>query len=87
MGVRQGDDAFKRKINEVIAKRQGDIDKVMLEYGVPLLVDDDTSMELIKEPRKNGAVYGGAADNKAAAAPAPAPAAPKAAAPAPAATP
>ena len=89
MGVRQGDDAFKRKINEVIAKRQGDIDKVMLEYGVPLLVDDDTSMEQIKEPRKNGAVYGGAADNKAAAAPAPAPApaAPKAAGPAPAATP
>ena len=84
MGVRQGDEAFKRKVNEVIAKRQGDIDKVLLEYGVPLLVDDDTSMELIKEPRKNGVVYGGAADAKAATPPAPA-AAPKA--PAPAATP
>lgn len=87
MGVRQGDEAFKRRVNEVIAKRQGDIDKVLLDYGVPLLVDDDTLMEQIKEPRKNGAVYGGAADNKAGAAPAPA--APKAApaAPAPAATP
>lgn len=54
MGVRQGDDAWKRQINKVIAKRQGDIDKVLLEYGVPLLVDDDTSMEMITKPRPNG---------------------------------
>ena len=37
--------------NEVIRKRQGDIDKVLLDYGVPLLVDDDTSMEMITKPR------------------------------------
>lgn len=54
MGVRQGDDAWKRAINKVIAKRQGDIDKVLLEFGVPLLVDDDTSMEMITKPRPNG---------------------------------
>ena len=51
MGVRQGDDAWKRRLNEVIRKRQGDIDKVLLDYGVPLLVDDDTSMEMITKPR------------------------------------
>src|SRR5262249_42390886 len=50
MGVRNGDDAWKRKLNEVIRKRQGDIDKVLLEYGVPLLVDDDTSTEMVTKP-------------------------------------
>lgn len=57
MGVRQGDDAWKRTLNEVIRKRQGDIDKVLLDFGVPLLVDDDTSMEQITEPRPNGAGF------------------------------
>jgi quinoprotein dehydrogenase-associated probable ABC transporter substrate-binding protein len=52
MGVRNGDDAWKRRLNEVIRKRQGDIDKVLLDYGVPLLVEDDTSMEMITQPRK-----------------------------------
>ncbi len=56
MGVRNGDDAWKRRLNEVIAKRQPDIDKVLLEYGVPLLVDDDTSMDMVTEPRKSAAV-------------------------------
>ena len=51
LGVRNGDDAWKRKLNEVIRKRQGDIDKVLLGYGVPLLVDDDTSTEMITKPR------------------------------------
>jgi len=51
LGVRNGDDAWKRKLNEVIRKRQGDIDKVLLDYGVPLLVDDDTSTEMITKPR------------------------------------
>lgn len=56
MGVRQGDDAWKRRLNEVIAKRQGDIDKILLDYGVPLLVDDDTQMDAITAPRKSAAV-------------------------------
>lgn len=55
MGVRNGDDAWKRKLNEVIRKRQGDIDKVLLDYGVPLLVDDDTSTELVTAPRTSEA--------------------------------
>ena len=92
MGVRNGDDAWKRRLNEVIAKRQGDIDKVLLDYGVPLLVDDDTSMDRITEPRKAAAAGGAAPDKRAeggapAAAPAAAdakPAAPAAAAPEPA---
>lgn len=51
MGVRNGDDNWKRTLNDVIRKRQGDIDKVLLEYGVPLLVDDDTSTEMVTKPR------------------------------------
>lgn len=40
MGVRQGDDLWKRQLNEIIRKRQADIDKVLLEYGVPMLDED-----------------------------------------------
>ena len=40
MGVRQGESNWKRRLNEIIKKRQGDIDKVLLEYGVPLLDED-----------------------------------------------
>ncbi len=67
MGVRQGDDAWKRRLNEVIAKRQSDIDKILLDYGVPLLVDDDTQMDAITAPRKSAAVS--APEKPAAAAP------------------
>ncbi|HVZ06030.1 substrate-binding domain-containing protein [Hyphomicrobium sp.] len=51
MGVRNGDDAWKRQLNDIIRKRRSDIDKVLLDYGVPLLVDDDTSMEMVTKPR------------------------------------
>lgn len=54
MGVRQGDDAWKRRLNEIIAKRQGDIDKVLFDFGIPLLVDDDTKMDMLTAPRPNG---------------------------------
>jgi quinoprotein dehydrogenase-associated probable ABC transporter substrate-binding protein len=56
MGVRNGDDGWKRQLNDVIRKRQGDIDKVLLDYGVPLLVDDDTSTEMVTKPRTSAAV-------------------------------
>ena len=72
MGVRNGDDAWKRQLNDIIRKRQPDIDKVLLDFGVPLLVDDDTSMDLVTEPRKSAAVSVPAAQPAAAAAPAPA---------------
>lgn len=49
MGVRQGDDVWKRQLNQVIAQNQGKIDKVLLEYGVPLL---DEQNNQITVPRK-----------------------------------
>lgn len=48
-GVRNQEDDWKRKLNEIIARRQGDIDAILLEYGVPLL-DEDT--RLITSPRR-----------------------------------
>lgn len=69
MGVRNGDDAWKRQLNEIIRKRQGDIDKVLLDYGVPLLVDDDTSMEMVTKPRTSASAEGSASASKTAATP------------------
>lgn len=48
MGVRQGDDLWKRQLNDILRKRQSDIDRVLLEYGVPLIDEDDKP---ITEPR------------------------------------
>ncbi len=48
MGVRANETTWKHEINNVIAKRQGDIDKILLDYGVPL-VDEDG--KLITKPR------------------------------------
>jgi len=47
-GVRNNDDAWKRRLNQVIAKRQGELDGVLLEYGVPLIDEQD---KLITAPR------------------------------------
>ena len=47
-GVRQAEDDWKRQLNTLIAKRQGDIDAVLLEFGVPLL---DEQSNLITQPR------------------------------------
>jgi ABC-type amino acid transport substrate-binding protein len=40
-GVRQGEDDWKRELNALIAKLQGRLDAVLLEYGVPLLDEQD----------------------------------------------
>jgi quinoprotein dehydrogenase-associated probable ABC transporter substrate-binding protein len=48
-GVRNLEDDWKRQLNALIAKRQGDIDEVLLQYGVPLL--DDQS-NIITQPRR-----------------------------------
>jgi len=37
MGVRRSDQDWKRKLNRLIAENQGDIDKILTDYGVPLL--------------------------------------------------
>lgn len=41
MGVRPTDHEWKQRLNTVLRKRAGDINKVLLAYGVPLLDDDD----------------------------------------------
>jgi len=47
-GVRNLEDEWKRELNRIIAKRQGDIDAVLLDYGVPLL---DEHSNPITKPR------------------------------------
>jgi quinoprotein dehydrogenase-associated probable ABC transporter substrate-binding protein len=46
-GVRNQEDDWKRQLNVVLAKRQGDIDTVLLQFGVPLL---DEQSRLITQP-------------------------------------
>lgn len=41
MGVRPTDHEWKQTLNQVLRKRAGDIEAVLLSYGVPLLDDDD----------------------------------------------
>ncbi len=49
MGVRAGESNWKHEINNVIAKRQGDIDAILLSYGIPLIDEDN---KIITAPRK-----------------------------------
>ncbi len=37
MGVRKGDHAFKARLDDVIARRQSEIDQLLRKYGVPLV--------------------------------------------------
>ncbi len=48
MGVRVNEVAWKRQLNDIIKKRQSDIDKVLLDYGVPLIDEDN---KVITAPR------------------------------------
>jgi quinoprotein dehydrogenase-associated probable ABC transporter substrate-binding protein len=41
LGVRQSDQNWKRQLNQLIAENQPAINKIMLDYGVPLLNDND----------------------------------------------
>ena len=50
MGVRAGETNWKHQINDVIAKRQGDIDAVLLEYGVPLIDEDNKMITAARKP-------------------------------------
>jgi quinoprotein dehydrogenase-associated probable ABC transporter substrate-binding protein len=47
-GVRPGEDDWKRELNALIAKLQGKLDAVLLQYGVPLL---DEQNNLVTAPR------------------------------------
>jgi len=48
-GVRNLEDDWKHQLNAVIARRQGDIDALLLEFGVPLL---DEQSNLIAQPKR-----------------------------------
>lgn len=48
-GVRNFEDDWKHQLNAVIAKRQSDIDALLLQFGVPLL---DEQSNLITQPRQ-----------------------------------
>lgn len=41
MGVRAGEVGWKHQLNDIIKKRQGDIDQILLDYGVPLIDEDN----------------------------------------------
>lgn len=41
MGVRPSDQAWKRRLNELIRAHQGEIDKILQDFGVPLLDEQD----------------------------------------------
>jgi quinoprotein dehydrogenase-associated probable ABC transporter substrate-binding protein len=40
-GIRHGETEWKHRLNEFIAKRQGEINRVLLDYGVPLIDEQD----------------------------------------------
>lgn len=50
MGVRAGEDDWKRQLNGIIAKRQGDIDQILLDYGVPMI--DEQNKQIIEARRQ-----------------------------------
>jgi quinoprotein dehydrogenase-associated probable ABC transporter substrate-binding protein len=41
MGVRINEVAWKRQLNDIIKKRQSDIDKVLMDFGVPIIGEDN----------------------------------------------
>ena len=47
MGVRRSDQDWKRRLNRLIAESQPEIDRILAEYGVPLL---DEHGQLTKAP-------------------------------------
>ena len=43
MGVRRSDQDWKRRLNRLIAENQAEIDRILTEYGVPLLDEQGQS--------------------------------------------
>jgi len=39
IGVRRGDEAFKKQIDEILDRRRAEIEKILRDYGVPLVKD------------------------------------------------
>jgi len=46
MGVRPADQNFKRQLNRLIRENQPAINKILLDYGVPLLDENDHPISL-----------------------------------------
>jgi hypothetical protein len=44
MGVRPSDQNWKRQLNKLIAENRSAIDKTLLDFGVPLLDENDRSI-------------------------------------------
>lgn len=44
MGVRQNENDWKRSLNTVLRKRKDDIERVLREYGVPLLAEEENKL-------------------------------------------
>ncbi|QZO02545.1 substrate-binding domain-containing protein [Chenggangzhangella methanolivorans] len=47
-GVRPGEDNWKHRLNEFISKHQADIDKILSDYGVPLVDEQDNVKQAAK---------------------------------------
>jgi polar amino acid transport system substrate-binding protein len=45
MGVRPGEDRWKRELNSTIRKLQPEIDAILRRWGVPLLNDEGTALK------------------------------------------
>jgi hypothetical protein len=41
MGVRAADQNWKRQLNKLIQENQGEINKILIDFGVPLLDEND----------------------------------------------
>jgi quinoprotein dehydrogenase-associated probable ABC transporter substrate-binding protein len=54
MGVRHNEPEWKRRLNQVLRRRQDDINRVLLDYGVPLL-DEDNRLLTAEAPTSTGA--------------------------------
>lgn len=47
-GVRPGEDNWKHRLNDFISKRQPDIDRILSDYGVPLVDEQDNVRQAAK---------------------------------------
>jgi mxaJ protein len=51
MGVRKGDHAFKAELDDVIARRQADIRRLLQSYGVPLVAGEQKAADQNGDPK------------------------------------
>lgn len=48
MGVRHGEDAWKRQLNSLIRRNQDEIDRILVDAGVPILTDMGTGPKTVE---------------------------------------